>query len=115
MTEWQPTFDGLTLPGDQAQAGGLEAAAIATLAALDEQGLLEPRHALLCQMVVRLAGALDRDMAAGKITVAASNAQRLLLDAFESLPTTSVADDEAWGQFVEQLQALDQRAAEGTA
>lgn len=107
MTQWQPTFDGLTLA--EAAPGGLQAAAVATLESLDSLGLLQPRHALTCQLIVQLSGALDRDMLRGRITVAASNAQRLLLDAIDALPTPAASVDSSWEEFQAALSEINER------
>jgi|GEM_PF-6102243 len=82
--DWIPTLPGITLP--QLGQSGIEASARATLAALDQSGLLEPRHALTCQVVLELARSVGTGLQAGKVTVATATLSKHLLEAIEKLP-----------------------------
>ena len=99
---WQPTFDGLTLPTGTTTP--LEVAAQATLAALDADGLLEPRHALTSQLVLDLSSSIGAGVRTGK-TAAVALAARQLLDALASLPAPMAADDPSLAELFEKLDA----------
>ena len=108
MTSWQPSLPGLTLGSSGTTPSELETAARATIQALDEGGLLEPRHALTVQLILGLSRSLGRDMAMGKITVAMSQATRQLLDAIATLPVpTGAPADDAWDALASALANAD--------
>jgi hypothetical protein len=99
---WQPAFDGLTLRGT-GDPGVLEHAALATIEALDLEGMLTQRHALTVQLILELSRSLGQDMARGRITVAMSQATRQLLDAIATLPVPAAAPSDAWTQLEDAL------------
>lgn len=102
-----PTLAGLDIPtGAQ---GAITEAAKATLAALDQDHLLEARHALTCQVVLSLAQAVDRGLAAHRVTVATSTLSKQLLEAIETLPEPAEAGSDAWMAFQERLAQADAR------
>lgn len=107
---WQPELEGLTPP--RASAGALSKAARATVQALEDDQLLEPRHTLTVQLVLNLADALDRDMSRGKISVAMSQATRQLLDAIEALPSPDAAQSDEWDELARAFAEADVRARE---
>lgn len=99
---WQPTLPGLTL-GTTAAGGAspLSVAARATIAALDEAGLLEARHTLSVQLVLTLAESIDANLRRdGKVTVAISQAARQLQDAVAALPVPLVDDADPLALFL---------------
>src|SRR5213075_947187 len=74
--------EALPLPGldDPTPAGGvteLETAARRSLMALDQAGLLEPRHALTMRLVLDLARAVGRSAQKGQAAAAAMAAAQL--------------------------------------
>ncbi len=99
---WQPSLDGLTVP-EPAAGGTLHAAAVASLAALDEAGVLAGQHALTAQLILNLSAAIDRALASGRLQVATSQSVRQLLDAIASLPAVDVdatsAEDDVMARF----------------
>lgn len=91
---WQPSLLGVTAPASS-EPGPLLKAAQATIAALEQDGLLEGRHALRVQAVLQLAETLSRE-GRGKLTVAVGQGWRTLLDMMESLPEPTAAASDAW-------------------
>lgn len=78
MTD-QPSLPGLEGPA----AGGIPngpmvESARTTLAALRSSGRLETRHAVLVQLVLSLAGAIDRGVQSGRASAVAMAAKQLL-------------------------------------
>ena len=108
MNSWQPTLDGLTPPAGN--VGSLSRAAVATIEALERDGLIEPRHTLTVQLILGLAGSLDGDLARGKITVAMSQATKQLLDAIASLPTPDAGPSDEWDEMLRAFADADRRA-----
>lgn len=103
--QWQPTFEGLTLPAGQITP--LEAAARATLAALDDDGLLEPRHALTAQLILDLSASIGAGVRTGK-TAAVALAAKQLLDAIASLPEPAEQTDGAFDELLRRLSEADE-------
>lgn len=99
--EWAPQLPGLAIPGWG--RSHIERAAQATLANLEAQGLLEPRHALACQVVLELARAVGNGLAAPKVTVATATLSKHLLEAMEALPQPEAPVSDAWADFERQL------------
>ena len=107
MTEWTPTLPGLDLshsggPGSTA----MHDAAVATLQALDTEGLLEARHALTCQAVLQLSRSLDAGLNTGRVSVATSTLVKHLLEAYSMLPepaesTVDAALEEMLAKFAQ--------------
>ena len=108
MDTWQPTLPGLTPPTPE--TGALTDAAIATVAALESDGLLEPRHALTVQLVLGLAQNIDRAMSAGKVTVALAQSTKQLLDALAALPAPDTTPDDAWDEMARAFAEADAAA-----
>lgn len=108
MTSWQPTLPGLTPPAGN--AGSLAKAAVASIEALEADGLIEARHALTVQLILGLSSSLDADLARGKITVAMSQATRQLLDAIESLPTPDAGPSSEWDEMARAFAEADRAA-----
>lgn len=114
MSEWQPTFEGMdlgTLAESPSGKSGIAESALATLQALDAQGLLRPQDALTCQLVLELSQALGRGLGYGKVTVAVSQLTRQLLDALDKLPKPAGADDslgQAWLDFQKAIAGAEQ-------
>ncbi len=75
-----PTLPGLEVPGldGLAGAGPMAKAAKVTLDALADAGALEPRHAVLVQLVLSMAAAVDRGVGSGRASAAAMAAKQLL-------------------------------------
>lgn len=74
-----PTIPGLEVPGmpeATGREGPMVASARTTLEAL--AGNLEPRHAVLVQLVLSLAGAIDRGVVSGRASAVAMAAKQLL-------------------------------------
>jgi hypothetical protein len=99
--EWQPTFEGLTLPSGPTTP--LEVAARATLAAMDAEGLLKGRHAVTAQLVLDLARVIGDGVRLGK-TAAVALAARQLLDAVASLPSGDDKPDDAFDRLLKELE-----------
>ncbi len=89
--ESQPTLPGLEL-GEH--VGSLRAAVITTLEALQLDGLLEPRHAMVAQLALEMADAVQRGIAGGKASAAAMAGAQLLA-AYQALPQPLAADAQA--------------------
>lgn len=72
----------LSLPGLDPPTSGVDqpmvASARVTLAALRDTGNLEPRHAVLVQLVLSLAGAIDAGVRSGRASAVAMAAKQLL-------------------------------------
>lgn len=98
--------DQAVLPGlEEAprSASALELGARRTLRALDELGLLDDRHALLCQLVVDLAQAVDSGRRAHRASAAAMAAAQLLA-AIDRLPEPEVGGEtDEWTQLADDL------------
>lgn len=101
---WQPTLDGLTLPA-QAQASGLELAAITTLRRLDELGMLDDADALTAQLILELARAVGAGVRNGRASAVAMAAKELR-EAFASLPAVPRQSD-GFDALVAALAAAD--------
>lgn len=99
---YQPTFPDLDTAPVAGAPSELEDAAKASIRALDEAGLLKPRHALTVRLILSLSRSLGMEMSRGKITVAMSQATKQLLDAWSTLPEPIDTSSE-WDTFVEAL------------
>lgn len=74
----QDALPGLALPEPRPQDGPMVQAAAITLESLRAAGRLEPRHAVLVQLVTSLAGAIDRGVQSGRASAVAMAAKQLL-------------------------------------
>jgi len=109
MTE-PDRYEDAPLPGlelRESPTGEVEQAARRTIAALDADGLLEDRHAAVCQALVSVARAYDRAMTSAKAKeYAVANLHAQLLATLEALPTPAASDDDdPWTQFQRQVEA----------
>lgn len=75
MTDTQPTIPGLE--GARPNDTPMVSAARFTLAALDEAGRIEPRHALLVQLILSLSGAIDGGTRQGRASAVAMASKEL--------------------------------------
>lgn len=105
-----PMLPGLEPPAERESA--LELAARRTLAELERLGLLEERHAVLCQLVLELSAAVAAGRKGGRASAAAMAAAQLLA-AVDQLPTPVERGDgdDAWTQLAADLRAAADRAA----
>lgn len=103
-TEFVLELPGLELP--KSPVGHIHASAVATLQALGADGLLEDRHALTCQVVLGLAGAVDRGLAAARVSVATATLSKQLLEAIETLPVPEAAPSPEFDAFTAKLRAV---------
>ena len=97
-----------TLPGFDPDAvdrgdSGLRAAAVATLQALKDAGLLQERHALHSQLLIALAARAGIGLQAGKTTIATTNLVRLVVDLLNELPTQDHGVADAAAEFLAAL------------
>lgn len=104
---WQPALPGLTPPKGDPTA--LVTAAVATVSALEQGGLLEDRHALTVQTILALAESIGRE-ASGKFTVAVGQGWRTLLDAIASLPEPATGPAADWDAMAAAFAEADRRA-----
>lgn len=98
------TLPGLELvPEGQAAASPMRTAVVATIEALERDGLLEPRHVALCQLALELADAVTAGRRSGRASAAAMAAGQLR-DTLLALPEP-VAGDAAqrFADFVDKL------------
>lgn len=99
----------VTLPGLEPKplgSGKMHTAATDTIAYLEKMQLLNGSHLLLKQMILDLAVAADNALAAGKITIAATNLIKALQDAMDKLPIQEEISDDVWAQFQKALTGL---------
>lgn len=97
-----PMLPGLEPP--PRSASPLELAAHRTIQALQDEGLLEPRHALTCQLILDLSQAVDAGKRAGRASAVAMAAAQLR-EAFLSLPEPATGGEEgdAWEALAREL------------
>lgn len=105
-----------TLPGLEAPkmpTGELEAATRDTIRELHALNLLQPRHAMTCQLMIELARAVEAGRKSGRASAVALAAAQLR-EAFLSLPEpeTTPDGDDAWQQLANDLRAAAERAVE---
>lgn len=68
---------GLVVPGSTALDGPMVKAAATTLQALADAKVIEPRHAVMVQLVHSLAGAIDKGVTSGRASAVAMAAREL--------------------------------------
>lgn len=71
------TIPGLVVPGADATDGAMVKAAAVTLQALADAKVIEPRHAVMVQLVHSLAGAIDKGVTSGRASAVAMAAREL--------------------------------------
>jgi len=102
--ETQVELPGLELnPEMGGKVSALRRAVITTLAALEQEKLLEPRHAALAQLALELADSVSAGRRSGRASAAAMAAAQLLA-VLEALPAPLAADVQQ--KFSEFLDAL---------
>lgn len=113
MTDQQGQLDlpGLEPPAPHASA--MVKAAHVTITALREAGRLEPQHAMLTQLLLELAGAIDRGRAAGRASAVAMAARELrdTLLMLDPPPVDGSAGDKA-REALERFTAAAEAAAQ---
>jgi hypothetical protein len=104
----KPTIPGLELvPQDQQSVSPMRAAVVATINALGADGLLEARHAAMCQLALELADAVTAGRRAGRASAAAMAAGQLR-DTLLALPAPIEGDiKQRFEQFVDKLLAVE--------
>ena len=112
------TEDAEMLPGFNPAAtarndSGLRDAALATISALADAGLLDGKHAVLAQLLTATAERAGAGLQAVKTTIATTNLIRLLLDILDRLPSGDEAIADAATQFLAQIAAADAEAKAG--
>lgn len=100
----QVALAGLELEDERGgPTGALRNAVITTLAALEEEHLLEPRHAAMAQLALELADSVTSGRRSGRASAAAMAAAQLLA-VLQALPAPLAADlKERFDAFVEGL------------
>lgn len=113
-----PQGDEQLLPGlgePERPAADIELAARRTIVALDEQGLLDERDALLCQSLITLARQYDLAAAPGGRSKAYAIAQlhAQLLATIEQLPMPADGgdDDDPWTELEKRIEKERREAA----
>nr|WP_278101905.1 hypothetical protein [Microbacterium proteolyticum] len=102
--ETAPTLPGLELetPGVPVTSA-MRAAVVATINALHDENLLEPRHAGLCQLALELADAVTAGRRSGRASAAAMAAGQLR-DTLLALPQPVAGDvKQRFEDFVDKL------------
>ncbi len=103
-SETQVTLAGLELESEQpGRSGALRTAVVATIKALQDERLLEPRHAAMCQLALELADAVTAGTRSRRASAAAMAAAQLLA-VLKELPAPMAADlKQRFDQFVDSL------------
>lgn len=110
-------YEDAPLPGlelREAPTGEVEQAARRTIAALAADGLLEDRHAAVCQALVSVARAYDRAMTSAKAKeYAVANLHAQLLATLEALPSPEAGvEDDEWTKFQRELERAERERLE---
>lgn len=105
-----PTIPGLEPP--RPGVGALERATRETLQSLREAQLLEPRHAMTCQLMIELARSVEQGRKAGRASAVAMAAAQLR-EAFLSLPEPAEGggEDDPFAKLARELHDAAQRDA----
>lgn len=111
----EPPRDPDMLPGfdpERADTGdsGLSAAALATISALEEAGLLTGRHALTAQLLVAASKRAGMGLQEHKTTIATTNLLRLLVELLDKLPTADGAVSSEAEAFLKALAEAEAQA-----
>lgn len=102
--------DDRLLPEEQQALPGLEeptrpeaeivAAARRSLRALEAVGLLDERHAVLCQQMIELAKVIDAGRRSGRASAVAMAAAQLLATYQAIVPESEGGDNDEWSELV---------------
>ena len=110
----QPALPGLDVDEDRPGPGGeLRAAARRSIRALSEAGYLDESHAVLCQLMLQLADAVDAGVRYGKASAAAMAAAQLLATYQAMRPEGGDSDVNEFDELVAQLRAAGSGAPVG--
>lgn len=108
MTERDQPLPGMTEP--TAAPSPLEAATRRTIAALDADGHLDESHAVLLQLCLTLARAIDAGSRHGKASAVAMAARELRETFLALIPEDSEGgESDEWSRFLDQLDAAATR------
>jgi len=112
QNESQPELPGLELdPENGAKPSALRLAVVATIAALQSDGLLEPRHAAYCQLALELADTVAAGRRGGRASAAAMAAAQLR-ETLDSLPRpTATTSEDKFNDWVATLNAAAEALA----
>jgi hypothetical protein len=105
----QPTLAGLELESREelGEPGSMRVAVVATIQAMQDEGLIQPRHVALCQLALELADSVTAGRRSGRASAAAM-ASRELRETLLALPTPEAAEAaEAFSAWVEQTLAKE--------
>lgn len=89
---------------------GLRDAALATITAIYDEGLLAPRDALTAQMLIAAAERAGTGLQAPKTTIATVTLLKLLTELLDKLPVRTEAVADAATQFLAQIAAAESTA-----
>jgi len=100
----QPVLAGLELVDPRVvKPSAMRAAVVATISALGDISLLEPRHAALCQLALELADSVTAGRASGRASAAAMAAAQLR-ETLLALPSPQqAAATDAFNTWVEKM------------
>ena len=115
MTDSTPTIDGMTLPSP-GHGTPIETATEATILALESAGLIEPRHAAMCELARSMAAAIGASTRYGRgASQGLAVCARELREALAALPAPEGGPaDDAWDQLAAALRDADARDAQDT-
>jgi peroxiredoxin family protein len=108
--EDQPMLQGLEITNSEnlGEASAMRKAVVATIEALQDAGLLQPRHVAMCQLALELADSVAAGRRSGRASAAAM-ASRELRETLLALPVPEEAGAaEAFENWVNQTLAKDQ-------
>ncbi|MCC2034215.1 hypothetical protein [Microbacterium allomyrinae] len=92
-------------PDGQQSVSAMRGAVIATIAALEKEGLLEPRHVAMCQLALEMADSVAAGRRSGRASAAAMAAAQLR-ETLMALPAPVAGDVKArFEDFVDKLVA----------
>lgn len=96
--EGQPMLPGLEEPAHRESE--IVAAARRSLRALEAVGLLDERHAVLCQQMIELARVIDAGRWQGKASAVAMAAAQLLATYQVMVPESEGGENDEWSELV---------------
>lgn len=100
----QALFDIGTPPDNE--PGAIEQSILATVKELEEADLLHGKIQATCVTLIHSARAVDRQLANGKLTVAATQMTKQILEILEKLPEPKRATGGAFDTLEEMIKAL---------